>query len=173
MGLKSLFPAFMKSSVICLSKTKVHLTLWSRGHQCSVLIWVCDEQEAKSSSKEDDEHVISIVSSLLLRLSGEPHARLLNKFVENDFEKVDRLMELHDKYMKRVKEAGDEDEEDEDEDDGLTPEERRLFASHFYYGRLDVPSPQSHIGFTSLPACLTAALPKARSLVTFVAFADE
>jgi hypothetical protein len=110
MGLKSIFPAFMKSSVICLTRPK----------------------EAKLSAKEDDEHVVSIISSLLLRLSGESHARLLAKFVENDFEKVDRLVEMHGKYHKAVQEAGDgdedEDEDEDEEDDGLAVEERRYIA---------------------------------------------
>ena len=108
MGLKSIFPAFMKSSVICLTRPK----------------------EAKLSAKEDDEHVVSIISSLLLRLSGESHARLLAKFVENDFEKVDRLVEMHGKYHKAVQEAdaGDEDEDEDEDDDGLTVEERRYIA---------------------------------------------
>lgn len=30
--------------------------------------------------------------------------RLINKFVENDFEKVDRMIELHEKYFNAVKE---------------------------------------------------------------------
>ena len=41
------------------------------------------------------EHVVSIIAALLLRLSGDAHARAIHKFVENDFEKLDKLMELH------------------------------------------------------------------------------
>uniref|UniRef100_A0A6U2FPL1 Beta-catenin-like protein 1 N-terminal domain-containing protein n=1 Tax=Hemiselmis andersenii TaxID=464988 RepID=A0A6U2FPL1_HEMAN len=104
MGLKTLFPAFMRPSSLCLSKSK----------------------EAKQGQKEDEEHIVSIVSSLLLRLGGESHARVLNKFMENGLEKVDRLMELHEKYHKRAKEAANDVEDDEE--DGLTPEERRYMA---------------------------------------------
>ena len=35
-------------------------------------------------------------------LRGMSRSRLLNKFVENEFEKVDRLLELHFKYRTRV-----------------------------------------------------------------------
>ena len=35
------------------------------------------------------EHVVSIIAALLLRLSGDAHARAIHKFVENDFEKLD------------------------------------------------------------------------------------
>ncbi|KAH0515661.1 Beta-catenin-like protein 1 [Microtus ochrogaster] len=45
------------------------------------------------------EHVCSILASLLRNLRGQQRTRLLNKFTENDSEKVDRLMELHFKYL--------------------------------------------------------------------------
>jgi len=48
------------------------------------------------------EHVMSIVASLLKNCDGPQRLRLLNKFVENDHEKVDRLMELHFKYLEKV-----------------------------------------------------------------------
>ena len=41
-------------------------------------------------------------ASLLLRLSGEAHARCVGKFVEQGFEKLDRLVELHEKYHRQV-----------------------------------------------------------------------
>ncbi|XP_047707305.1 beta-catenin-like protein 1 isoform X2 [Prionailurus viverrinus] len=46
-----------------------------------------------------EEHVCSILASLLRNLRGQQRTRLLNKFTENDSEKVDRLMELHFKYL--------------------------------------------------------------------------
>jgi hypothetical protein len=48
------------------------------------------------------EHVVSLIYSLLLALSGERRARVICKFVENDNEKVDRLIELRQKYRQRV-----------------------------------------------------------------------
>lgn len=39
---------------------------------------------------------------MLRNTKGSQKQRLLLKFVENDFEKVDRLMELHLKYLEKV-----------------------------------------------------------------------
>lgn len=41
---------------------------------------------------------------MLKNCKGTQRQRLLSKFTENDFEKVDRLMELHFKYLERVEE---------------------------------------------------------------------
>lgn len=48
------------------------------------------------------EHVVSIISSMLHNCQGSQRQRLLAKFTENDYEKVDRLLELHFKYMDKV-----------------------------------------------------------------------
>eukprot|EP00960_Hanusia_phi_P048635 759067-Hanusia_phi.AAC.11 len=69
----------------------------------------CALKEAKGGVREDEEHVISIISSLILRLGGDLHARVLQKFVENGFEKDD-----------------DKDEEEEDAYQNMTAEERSL-----------------------------------------------
>jgi len=53
------------------------------------------------------EHIISIVASLVKNCDGIQRQRLINKFVENDHEKIDRLMELHFKYLDRVNKADD------------------------------------------------------------------
>nr|KAF6343096.1 hypothetical protein mPipKuh1_010803 [Pipistrellus kuhlii] len=79
LGLRTLFPLFMKSP----RKIK----------------------KAGSTEKEHEEHVCSILASLLRNLTGQRRARLLGKFAENDSEKVDRLMELHFKYLDAVQEA--------------------------------------------------------------------
>lgn len=42
---------------------------------------------------------------MLRNCQGTQRQRLLAKFTENDFEKVDRLMELHFKYMDKVDRA--------------------------------------------------------------------
>lgn len=75
------------------------------------------------STEEYEEHLCSIISSMLRNTKGSQKQRLLAKFVENDFEKVDRLMELHLKYLEKVhnidKEIESEknnEEEEEDED---------------------------------------------------------
>jgi len=53
------------------------------------------------------EHIISIAASLVKNCEGIQRQRLINKFVENDHEKIDRLMELHFKYLDRVNKADD------------------------------------------------------------------
>ena len=75
------------------------------------------------------EYVCGILSSLIRNCKGNQKQRLLSKFVENDFEKVDRLIELHLKYLEKVElldrqidaqknsrnNEDSDDEEDEDE----------------------------------------------------------
>jgi len=73
LGLRTLFPLFMKTP--------------HRGRRSGV------------SGKEHEEHVVTILSSLLRNLSSKMKERLMAKFVENDHEKVDRLLELHCKYL--------------------------------------------------------------------------
>ncbi|CRK91872.1 CLUMA_CG005493, isoform A [Clunio marinus] len=105
LGLRTIFPLFMKTP----KKNKQRLL----------------------SSEEFEEHVCSIISSMLRNTKGSQKQRLLSKFVENDFEKVDRLMELHLKYLekvekidreiedsKRFKKPGDNNDEDEDDQEG-------------------------------------------------------
>ena len=53
------------------------------------------------------EHIVSIVASLVKNCEGIQRQRLINKFIENDHEKIDRLMELHFKYLDRVNRADD------------------------------------------------------------------
>jgi len=57
------------------------------------------------SEKEHEEHVCSIISSMLRNLKAQQRQRLLSKFTENDCEKVDRLMETHFKYLEAVQQA--------------------------------------------------------------------
>ncbi|KAJ9564729.1 hypothetical protein OSB04_000695 [Centaurea solstitialis] len=83
MGLKTAFPAFMgKASSIPTLKNK-----------------------KKRSKEEFEERLISLVASLFGGiLRGSRRERLLSKFVENEYEKIDRLMELYMRYSNRVKE---------------------------------------------------------------------
>lgn len=48
------------------------------------------------------EHVLSIIASLFRHCLVPQRQRLISKFIENDLEKVDRLMELHFKYSEKV-----------------------------------------------------------------------
>jgi beta-catenin-like protein 1 len=49
-----------------------------------------------TSSFEDEEHLLGILVSLFTNLESDtpPRIRLLAKFVENDYEKVERLLEM-------------------------------------------------------------------------------
>lgn len=51
------------------------------------------------------EHTCSIIMWLFRNLSGNLKGRLVQKFVENDHIKVDRLMELHFKYYNKIQEC--------------------------------------------------------------------
>lgn len=55
-----------------------------------------------SSTKDYEEHCVSIVASMLHNLKGSQRQRLIAKFSEGDFAKVDRLLELHFKYYNRI-----------------------------------------------------------------------
>ncbi|KAL6555857.1 hypothetical protein OROHE_007131 [Orobanche hederae] len=80
MGLKTAFPAFMGK--IPLSK----------------------KNRRKNSKEEMEEHLISLIASLFGGiLRGSRRERLLSKFVENECEKIDRLMELYMRYSNRVR----------------------------------------------------------------------
>lgn len=54
---------------------------------------------------EDIGHILGIVSSLLtnLALDSTHRIRLLAKFVEGDYEKVDKLLEIRDGARKRLR----------------------------------------------------------------------
>eukprot|EP00050_Salpingoeca_kvevrii_P003675 m.230660 g.230660 ORF g.230660 m.230660 type:complete len:589 (-) comp10868_c0_seq35:168-1934(-) len=80
LGLKSIFPAFMKTPSNKLRK-------------------------ANLSETEYEEHVCTIIAALLRHLEGNDRDRVLAKFVEANFAKVDRLAELHMAYEKKVKET--------------------------------------------------------------------
>ena len=94
LGLRTIFPLFMKTP---------------------------KKQKRKGVSVEShEEHVVSIVASLLKNCKSSQRQRLVAKFTESDHEKVERLMELHFKYVdkvslteERLKAAQDDYDEDE------------------------------------------------------------
>ncbi|ROT83870.1 Beta-catenin-like protein 1 [Penaeus vannamei] len=76
LGLRTIFPLFMKTP---------------------------GKHGKKGLTKDQhEEHVISIITSLLRNCRPNQRTRLINKFTENDHEKVDRLLELHFKYLEKV-----------------------------------------------------------------------
>lgn len=76
LGLRTLFPLFMKPP----KKNK----------------------KIGSTVKDHEEHIVSIIASMLQNLKGSHKQRLVSKFSEKDFAKVDRLIELHFKYMEKI-----------------------------------------------------------------------
>jgi beta-catenin-like protein 1 len=46
-----------------------------------------------------------VIANMLRNCRGGQRTRLLTKFAENDHEKVDRLLELHFKYLEKVEKA--------------------------------------------------------------------
>lgn len=78
LGLRVLMPVFMKPNSIIGHKKETNLV---------------DEVE---------EHCLSIILALLKNSKTELKRRVLAKFVELDFEKTDRLIELHFKYAERL-----------------------------------------------------------------------
>eukprot|EP00297_Palpitomonas_bilix_P008836 CAMPEP_0113881978 /NCGR_PEP_ID=MMETSP0780_2-20120614/8685_1 /TAXON_ID=652834 /ORGANISM="Palpitomonas bilix" /LENGTH=539 /DNA_ID=CAMNT_0000868913 /DNA_START=141 /DNA_END=1760 /DNA_ORIENTATION=- /assembly_acc=CAM_ASM_000599 len=73
----------------------------------------------KGMEKENEEHALSTLASLFKSLEGAQRERLVAKFFESEYEKMDRLMELWEKYsasVKKVDVAGIEQTLGEDED---------------------------------------------------------
>ncbi|CAG8598044.1 17039_t:CDS:10 [Acaulospora morrowiae] len=115
-GLKTLFSAFMRKGLKKLKKTYKNF-----------------------SEAEEEEHIIGIIVSLLKNLPNESEhrLRLVGKFIESDYEKVDRLLEMREGYESRVSAVDMEIEKEKEalEDDGETIDEQ--ITEEFYLRRLD------------------------------------
>ncbi|KAL2333165.1 hypothetical protein Fmac_014378 [Flemingia macrophylla] len=82
LGLKTAFAAFMGKASIPVSK----------------------KNKKERYQEEMEERLVSLIASLFGGiLRGSRRERLLSKFVENECEKIDRLMELYIRYSDRVK----------------------------------------------------------------------
>ncbi|KAF5960732.1 hypothetical protein HYC85_001941 [Camellia sinensis] len=92
MGLKTAFPAFMEVNL-------------GDGSQNLVLEIPINKKNKKKGYKEElEERLVSLIASLFGGiLRGSRRERLFSKFVENECEKIDRLMELYMRYSNRVK----------------------------------------------------------------------
>jgi len=115
LGLRTLFPLFMKTP--------------KRSKRAGV------------SAEEHEEHVISILASLFKNVTSTNNAvkqreRLLAKWTENDHEKVDRLMEVHDKYLVKMAEV-DKLIEKEIRAAQRNPEQEPLTDEEIYLKRLE------------------------------------
>uniref|UniRef100_T1J520 Beta-catenin-like protein 1 n=1 Tax=Strigamia maritima TaxID=126957 RepID=T1J520_STRMM len=111
LGLRTVFPLFMKTP---------------------------QKQKRKGLSTEDhEEHVCSILASMLKNCKGNQRQRLMNKFTENDHEKVDRLMELHFKYLEKVQVMDNQIEKEKLNLQKLGEEIDFTMEDDFYLQRLD------------------------------------
>lgn len=113
-GLKTLFPLFMGKGNKKLKKS----------HQSAFI------------ESEDEEHITCIILSLLRSLTqGDvQRMRLLLKFTEDDHEKVDRLIELKEKYEKKDEAVK---QELENAKSVLDEEDYEDYEADFYVRRLD------------------------------------
>jgi beta-catenin-like protein 1 len=64
-----------------------------------------EKSKAAAIASEDTTHVLGIVTSLFTNLASDSPARirLLAKFVESNYEKVDRLLEIRENAEGRLK----------------------------------------------------------------------
>ncbi|KAH6837658.1 ARM repeat superfamily protein [Perilla frutescens var. hirtella] len=102
MGLKTAFPAFMAGDSL---KTISLLDGNISGMTYYLYTIPLSKKNKKRHHKEElEERLISLIASLFGGiLRGSRRERLLSKFVENECEKIDRLMELYMRYSDRVK----------------------------------------------------------------------
>ncbi|KAL9712906.1 hypothetical protein Ac2012v2_004146 [Leucoagaricus gongylophorus] len=106
LGLKTLFSAFMGKA---------------------------QKKNVSTPPSEDLSHILGIISSLLTNLPSDTpeRIRLLAKFVENDYEKVDKLLDIRDSAHTRFKVTNKEIEEDKKEmtvnGEIITDEDRDLW----------------------------------------------
>eukprot|EP00039_Didymoeca_costata_P001320 m.51552 g.51552 ORF g.51552 m.51552 type:complete len:557 (-) comp10739_c0_seq2:92-1762(-) len=123
-GLKSLFPLFM--------------------------ITPGGKRKKMFSTAEFEEHVCSIIASLFKFLEDGVHKqRLLRKFIENDFEKMERLVELHLAYIKKVEICDKEIAKEKEEMVARGEELDEIVENSFYLRRLDAGlSVLQHVAYT-------------------------
>ncbi|GBB94760.1 hypothetical protein RclHR1_02410006 [Rhizophagus clarus] len=105
-GLKTLFAAFMRKGLKKLKKNYKSFTEF-----------------------EEEEHIMGIIISLLKNLprDSESRMRLINKFIENNYEKMDRLLEIRENYETKVENVNKEIEKERETLDGDDSEMEELY----------------------------------------------
>ncbi|CAL5368943.1 unnamed protein product [Camellia sinensis] len=118
MGLKTAFPAFMGKAVVFTEwsvdgriNTRIDLMAYVAGKRYRSMsklvgtgIPINKKNKKKGYKEELEERLVSLIASLFGGiLRGSRRERLFSKFVENECEKIDRLMELYMRYSNRVK----------------------------------------------------------------------
>jgi len=63
------------------------------------------KKKYQKRNESNDEHLVSIIAQLFMNVADTRYLRLLRKFMENEYEKVERLIELHEKYYRRLERA--------------------------------------------------------------------
>ncbi|KAJ3150840.1 hypothetical protein HDU89_002837 [Geranomyces variabilis] len=121
-GLKALFPLLMRKGAKTYKKTYKSF-----------------------SESEEDEHVITILASLFRSLTDlNARERLMSKFLEAGFEKVDRLLQMHEQYFARVQAAdraiskrkAEREQEDEEDGDEVGEDEKAAREEEDFLDRL-------------------------------------
>ncbi|CAD7948114.1 unnamed protein product [Amoebophrya sp. A120] len=87
----------------------------------------------KKDFAESEEYILGLIHSISRWCSGNCQARLMNKFTENGFEKLQRLFEIHVEFSQRLKLADDQRQEGR----LLIAEEMELDAEDIYLERCD------------------------------------
>ncbi|KAJ3167153.1 hypothetical protein HDU88_002490 [Geranomyces variabilis] len=121
-GLKTLFPLLMRKGAKTYKKTYKSF-----------------------SESEEDEHVITILASLFRSLTDlNARERLMSKFLEAGFEKVGRLLQMHEQYFARVQAAdraiakrkAEREQEDEEDGDEVDEDEKAAREEEDFLDRL-------------------------------------
>ena len=102
--------------------------------------------EREAMQLQHDEHLASLLVTLLQQLTEERWLRLLGKFVEEDMLKTDRLLQLRATYQLRVEEAAvaaadaavakeeDDEEAEEEEEDADVAAAESVYAARMAAG---------------------------------------
>jgi beta-catenin-like protein 1 len=100
LGLKTLFSAFMGKVSLTYRKFRCSDSSLRQGKKQKSTL-------SSTPATEDTSHVLGIIASLFSNLESDSAARvrLLIKFTESEYEKVDKLLELREAAENRLKMA--------------------------------------------------------------------
>ncbi len=80
----------------------IALTMYTSA-STSLVLQMKHKKGEENTEQEEEEHTVSVISNLFQGLSrGSRRDRVAAKFVENEFEKCDRLMELYNRYLTKL-----------------------------------------------------------------------
>ena len=107
------------------------------------------------NDSQTTEHLLGILASMLRSLPGDsaPRIRLLAKFVENDYEKIGRLVRLRREYASKLSAV---DDEIEDQRKSLGVPDRDDMADEWLSRRLDAGLFALQVRTFSMCICLAA-----------------